>query len=234
MNMEAVLQYDALAKAFGPKRALDDFSAQFSSGRITGLLGPNGSGKTTLMKLAAGLLTPTAGRVAVCGQAPGARTKALTAYLPDRVYLPEALCVREAVELFGDFYADFNADKAASLLAELKLQPGDRIGAMSKGTREKLQLALVMSRAAKLYLLDEPIGGVDPAARDRILDTIIRNYSEDAALVISTHLIGEIETILDDVVMIENGKMALSGSAEALRAQHGKSIDALFREGFKC
>lgn len=232
--MEAVLRCEALTKAYGPRRALDGFTAQFSGGRITGLLGPNGSGKTTLMKLAAGLLAPSSGVIQVCGQAPGAQTKAAVAYLPDRDYLPGYLRAEEAVEMFGDFYADFSREKARALLAELKLQPGERIGAMSKGTREKLQLALVMSRSAKLFLLDEPIGGVDPAARDRILDTIIRNYSADAAMIISTHLIGDVETVLDDVVMIENGKAVLSGEAEALRAEHGKSIDALFREGFKC
>lgn len=231
--MEAIWECSGLTKRFGAKAALENFSASFAGGRITGLLGPNGSGKTTLMKLAAGLLTPTAGTVRICGQEPGAATKAQTAYLPDRDYLPHYLDVRGALSLFGDFYEDFDRAKAETLLGELKLAPRDRVGAMSKGTREKLQLALVMSRKAKLFLLDEPIGGVDPAARDRILDTIIRNYSEDAALVISTHLIGDVETILDNVVMIENGRVRLSGEAEALRAEHGKSIDALFREGFR-
>jgi len=232
-EMEAILECSALTKRFGEKAALDGFSASFAGGRITGLLGPNGSGKTTLMKLAAGLLMPTGGAVRVCGQAPGVGTKTQTAYLPDRDYLPHYLSVQDAVELFGDFYADFDREKAETLLDELKLTAKERVGAMSKGTREKLQMALVMSRKAKLFLLDEPLGGVDPAARDHILDTIIRNYSEDAALVISTHLIGDVETILDDVVMIENGKVCLSGDAEALRAEHGKSIDALFREGFR-
>ena len=183
--MEAVLTCSALTKAYGPNKALDNFTAVFSGGRITGLLGPNGSGKTTLMKLAAGLLVPTGGSLRVCGQAPGPQTKARGAYLPERTYLPAGLRVREVLELFCDFYADFSREKAVSMLADLKIQPGDKISAMSKGTREKVQLVLVMSRAAGLYLLDEPIGGVDPAARDYILDTIIRNYSEDAALVLS-------------------------------------------------
>ena len=148
--------------------------------------------------------------------------------------LPGSLRVQETIEFFADFYADFNREKASALLAELHIQPDDRIGAMSKGTKEKLQLALVMSRAADLYLLDEPIGGVDPAARDRILDTIIRNYREEAALVISTHLIGDIEPVLDDVIMLQNGKTVLSGNVEELREAHGKSMDALFREVFKC
>lgn len=232
--MEPVLNCQSLTKNFGAKTALDHFTAQFYGGRITGLLGPNGSGKTTLIKLAAGLLTPTEGTVTIGGTAPDVHTKAHVAYLPDRMSLPNTLRVREAIEFFADFYADFSREKASALLAELHIRPEDRIGAMSKGTKEKLQLALVMSRAADLYLLDEPIGGVDPAARDRILDTIIRNYREEAALVISTHLIGDIEPVLDDVIMIQNGRPVLSGSAEDLREAHGKSMDALFREVFKC
>ena len=219
--MEAVLTCSALTKAYGPNKALDNFTAAFSGGRITGLLGPNGSGKTTLMKLAAGLLVPTGGSLRVCGQAPGPQTKARVAYLPERTYLPAGLRVREALELFCDFYADFSREKAVSMLADLKIQPGDKISAMSKGTREQVQL-------------DEPIGGVDPAARDYILDTIIRNYSEDAALVLSTHLIGDIEKVLDDVVMIGGGRLVASGSVDELRAAQGKSVDAFFREVFKC
>lgn len=232
--MEPVLNCQSLTKTFGAKTALDHFTAAVYGGRITGLLGPNGSGKTTLIKLAAGLLTPTAGAVTIGGRAPDTYTKAHVAYLPDRMSLPNTLRVREAIEFFADFYADFSREKAAALLADLKIEPDDRIGAMSKGTKEKLQLALVMSRAADLYLLDEPIGGVDPAARDRILDTIIRNYREEAALVISTHLIGDIEPVLDDVIMIQDGKTVLSGNVEDLREAHGKSMDALFREVFKC
>ena len=232
--MQAVLNCQSLTKNFGAKTALDHFTAQFYGGRITGLLGPNGSGKTTLIKLAAGLLTPTDGSVTIGGSAPDAHTKAHVAYLPDRMCLPNNLRVREAIVFFADFYADFSREKASALLSELHIQPDDRIGAMSKGTREKLQLALVMSRAADLYLLDEPIGGVDPAARDRILDTIIRNYREEAALVISTHLIGDIEPVLDDVIMIQNGKPVLAGNVEELRETRGKSMDALFREVFKC
>ena len=214
--MEAVLTCSALTKAYGPNKALDNFTAVFSGGRITGLLGPNGSGKTTLMKLAAGLLVPTGGSLRVCGQAPGPQTKARVAYLPERTYLPAGLRVREALELFCDFYADFSREKAVSMLADLKIQPGDKISAMSKGTREKVQLVLVMSRAAGLYLLDEPIGG------------------EDAALVLSTHLIGDIEKVLDDVVMIGGGRLVASGSVDELRAAQGKSVDAFFREVFKC
>ncbi len=231
--MENILECRELTKTFGAKKALDGFTASFAGGRITGLLGPNGSGKTTLMKLAAGLLVPASGEVLVCGQSPCVATKAQTAYLPDRDTLPRHFRVRDAVDFFGDFYVDFEKEKAAALLGELRLDEKERVGAMSKGTREKLQLALIMSRKAKLFLLDEPLGGVDPAARDHILDTLIRNYSEDAALVISTHLISDVEKILDDVVMIRDGKTVLTGEAEALREEHGKSIDAIFREGFR-
>ena len=234
MQTQAILQCEALCKAYGPKAALKDVTVSFAAGRITGLLGPNGSGKTTLLKLAAGLLTPTSGSVTVCGRAPGAWTKARTAYLPDRSCLPDGARVGEAAQIFADFYADFDKGKATSMLADLRLQPGDRVAALSKGARDKLQLALVMSRKASLYLLDEPLGGVDPAARDYILDTIIRSYSEEAALVLSTHLIGEIETVLDDVVILREGQVLLQGAAEALRESHGKSVDAYFREVFQC
>ena len=232
--MEAVLTCSALTKAYGPNKALDNFTAAFSGGRITGLLGPNGSGKTTLMKLAAGLLVPTGGSLRVCGQAPGPQTKARVAYLPERTYLPAGLRVREALELFCDFYADFSREKAVSMLADLKIQPGDKISAMSKGTREKVQLVLVMSRAAGLYLLDEPIGGVDPATRDYILSTIISNYNPDAAVVISTHLIADVEKVLDEVVFIDRGHLVLQSSVDQIREEKGMSVDALFREVFKC
>lgn len=232
--MEAVLTCSALTKAYGPNKALDNFTAVFSGGRITGLLGPNGSGKTTLMKLAAGLLVPTGGSLRVCGQAPGPQTKARVAYLPERTYLPAGLRVREALELFCDFYADFSREKAVSMLADLKIQPGDKISAMSKGTREKVQLVLVMSRAAGLYLLDEPIGGVDPAARDYILNTIISNYSKDATVVISTHLIEDIEPVLDEAVFLKDGKIFAHRAVDDIRETEGKSIDAYFREVFKC
>lgn len=232
--MEAVLTCSALTKAYGPNKALDNFTAAFSGGRITGLLGPNGSGKTTLMKLAAGLLVPTGGSLRVCGQAPGPQTKARVAYLPERTYLPAGLRVREALELFCDFYADFSREKAVSMLADLKIQPGDKISAMSKGTREKVQLVLVMSRAAGLYLLDEPIGGVDPATRDYILSTIIGNYNPEAAVIISTHLIADVEKVLDEVIFINQGQVVLQSSVDEIREEKGMSVDALFREVFKC
>ena len=232
--MEAVLTCSALTKAYGPNKALDNFTAVFSGGRITGLLGPNGSGKTTLMKLAAGLLVPTGGSLRVCGQAPGPQTKARVAYLPERTYLPAGLRVREALELFCDFYADFSREKAVSMLADLKIQPGDKISAMSKGTREKVQLVLVMSRAAGLYLLDEPIGGVDPATRDYILSTIIGNYNPEGAVMISTHLISDVEKVLDEVLFLNQGQLMLQSSVDDIREEKGMSVDALFREVFKC
>ena len=232
--MEAVLTCSALTKAYGPNKALDNFTAVFSGGRITGLLGPNGSGKTTLMKLAAGLLVPTGGSLRVCGQAPGPQTKARVAYLPERTYLPAGLRVREALELFCDFYADFSREKAVSMLADLKIQPGDKISAMSKGTREKVQLVLVMSRAAGLYLLDEPIGGVDPAARSLILDIILKNYNPEASILLSTHLIYDVERIFDHIILLGYGKVVLSGSVDDIRSSSGKSIDEVFREVFKC
>ncbi|MEG2165334.1 MAG: ABC transporter ATP-binding protein [Ruthenibacterium sp.] len=229
-----ILQCNALCKTYGTRRALHDMTLQINEGRIVGLIGPNGSGKTTLMKLACGLLTPTSGEILIGGAAPGVESKRHVAYLPERTYLPASMRVREALAMFSDFYDDFNREKATSMLADLSIDAGDKLSAMSKGTREKVQLALVMSRAAQLYLLDEPIGGVDPAARDYILNTIIRNYSENAALVISTHLIGEIEKILDDVVMIQNGGVLLADSVEHVREEKGMSVDAYFREVFKC
>ena len=229
--MNEILACKGLAKRYGQaaylRPALDGVDISIPAGRIVGLLGPNGSGKTTLLKLAAGLLVPTAGTIAVCSKAPGPATKAMTAYLPDRPALPRSLRVRDAIELYRDFFADFSEEKAGAMLADLAIGPKDKLSAMSKGTLEKLYLALTMSRRAKLYLLDEPIGGVDPAARDYILSTIIRNYAEDAALVLSTHLIGDIENVLD-------GRVALAGSVDTLREENGKSVDALFREVFKC
>ncbi len=232
--MEAILTCRELTKQYGQKPALCDFTYDFPKGRIVGLLGPNGSGKTTLLKLAAGLLVPTRGSIRVNDMEPGTQTKKLVSFLPERNYLPTGMRVREALEFFGDFYADFKLDKAAEMLKDLKVQPNDKISAMSKGTREKMQLALVMSREAELYLLDEPIGGVDPAARDYILNTIIRNYNEDATLILSTHLINDIETVFDDVVMIGAGRLVLAGSVDYIREENGKSIDALFREVFRC
>ena len=232
--MDAILQCNAIAKRFGSSVALNGVNLTVNRGRIVGLLGPNGSGKTTLIKLANGLLTPTGGNILIGGYAPGVETKKIVSYLPERTYLNEWMRVRDIIRFFGDFYADFKQDKALDMLARLHISANDRLKTMSKGTKEKVQLILVMSRSADLYLLDEPIGGVDPAARDYILNTIITNYNENAAVVISTHLISDIEKILDDVVFLANGQVALSASVDDIREKQGKSVDALFREVFKC
>ena len=203
-------------------------------GRVVGLLGPNGSGKTTLIKLANGLLTPSSGEVRICGALPGKETKAVVSYLPDRPCLPEWMSADELMDYFADFFEDFDRSRAADMMARLRLNPHMKYGQMSKGTREKVQLILVMSRRARLYLLDEPIGGVDPATRDYILDTIIRNYDESASVLISTHLISDVENVLDDVIFLREGRVTLQASVDDIRAQYGKSVDALFREVFRC
>ena len=230
----AVLECKDLTKHYGNAPALNHVNLTVEPGRIVGLLGPNGSGKTTLIKLANGLLTPSEGEVLVCDMAPGKESHACVSYLPERTCIPTWMSVKQLLDFYGDFYQDFNRKAAEEMLQHLNIRQTQRIKQMSKGNREKVQLIMVMSRAAKLYLLDEPIGGVDPAARDYILDTIIRNYSEDAALVLSTHLIGDIEKVLDDVVMIGGGRLVASGSVDELRAAQGKSVDAFFREVFKC
>ena len=223
-----------LTKRFGAVQALEGVTLRVAPGRVVGLLGPNGSGKTTLIKLANGLLTPTSGEIRICGALPGKETKAVVSYLPDRPTLPEWMSAEQLMDFFADFYADFDRARAADMLARLGVRAEMKYGQMSKGTREKVQLILVMSRQAKLYLLDEPIGGVDPATRDYILETIIRNYDENASVVISTHLISEVENVLDDVIFLREGKITMQSSVDDIRAQYGKSVDALFREVFKC
>ena len=197
--MSAILECRELSKSFGGVKALDGVNLSIEPGRVVGLLGPNGSGKTTLIKLANGLLTPTGGELLIAGQKPGADTKAIVSYLPDRTYLPEWMSVRQMLDFFDDFYADFQREKATEMLGRLSIDERMRLGQMSKGTKEKVQLILVMSRNAGLYLLDEPIGGVDPATRDYILHTIISNYDPEAAVIISTHLISDVENVLDNV-----------------------------------
>ena len=231
--MEYILECKALTKRYESNLALDAVDLRLAPGRIIGLLGPNGSGKTTLIKLANGLLTPTAGEILIDGQKPGAQTKAIVSYLPERNALPEWMRVKQAIDFYADFYADFRRDAANAMVAQLGLEPTQRIKTMSKGTKEKLQLILVMSRKAKLYLLDEPIGGVDPAARDYILRTILSNYSEDATVLISTHLIADVEQVLDEVIFLRNGRIELHESVDAIRDERGKSVDALFREVFR-
>ena len=230
----AILECKGLSKRFKYVTALDQVNLCIEPGRVVGLLGPNGSGKTTFIKLAAGLLTPTEGEILVNGQAPGVESKAIVAYLPDRDFLPGWMKVEQMLSFFGDFYEDFDADKAREMLTRLGINPKQSFKTMSKGTREKVQLILVMSRKAGLYLLDEPIGGVDPATRDFILDTIIRNYNPDAAVVISTHLIADVEQVLDDVVFISQGQIVLQKSVDEIREEQGKSVDQLFREVFRC
>ena len=224
-----------LTKQYGKDvRALDDVSFSLDSGRIVGLLGPNGSGKTTLLKLANGLLQPTDGEIRIAGNLPGPETKAIVSYLPDAEYLFPWMNVSALLEMFQDFYADFNMEKAMTMLASLGLDGNAKLKTLSKGNKEKVQLILAMSREAKVYFLDEPIGGVDPAARDYILETIINNYSEDALVMLSTHLIADIERVLDEVIFLQEGHVVLHDSVDNSRAQHGKSVDALFREVFRC
>lgn len=229
-----VLECIGLTKRYGRAIALDNVNLTLESGRIIGLLGPNGSGKTTFIKLCNGLLTPSDGELRICGAKPGKESKALVSYLPDRPFLPDWMSVKQALDLYGDFYADFHRDRAEEMLAHLSIQGNQRIRQMSKGTKEKVQLILVMSRAARLYLLDEPIGGVDPATRDYILHTIITNYEPDSAVVISTHLISDVEQVLDEAIFINHGEIVLQSGVDELREKHGKSVDALFREVFRC
>jgi ABC-2 type transport system ATP-binding protein len=232
--MSAILECRGLTKNFGRVCALNNVDLSIEPGRVTGLLGPNGSGKTTLIKLANGLLTPSAGRILINGEAPGTASKRIVSYLPERTYLADWMNVRQLLNYFGDFYADFDRQRAETMLNHLGISENQRIKQMSKGTREKVQLILVMSRRAKLYLLDEPIGGVDPAARDYILQTIIGNYEPNAAVVISTHLIADVEQLLDEVIFINNGHILRHTPVDAIREEMGMTVDALFREEFKC
>ena len=234
MNENVIYEARGLYKWYGRKAALNGAPFAVTSGKLVGLLGPNGSGKTTLLKISAGLLTSNGGSVLIDGQEPGVYTKSITSYLPDRMVLPTEMKAADAVSLYADFYTDFDAAKAHAMLADLHIEAQTRIGAMSKGTQEKMQLCLTMSRAAKLYLLDEPLGGVDPAARDYILHTILRNYSEDAALVLSTHLIGDIEKALDEVIFLKDGAVLRQIGVDALREESGQSVDEYFREVYKC
>lgn len=232
--MEYVLKTEHLTMRYQKTVALNDLSLQLPKGQIIGLLGPNGSGKTTFIKLAAGLLTPTSGSITICGEPVGVATKAVVSYLPDRPYFNKERRILEQLDFFQDFYADFDRNRAETMLAALHIDPNARIKTLSKGNQEKVQLVLVMSRRAKLYLLDEPIGGVDPAARDYILNTIISNYDPEATVLISTHLISDVERILDGFLFIHQGRVIRSGSADETRMETGKSLDELFREVFAC
>ena len=230
----SVLECKNLSKRYGHVQALEGVDLRIEPGHIVGLLGPNGSGKTTLIKLANGLLTPTEGQVTICGMTPGKESHALVSYLSERTAIPTWMSVEQLMDFYADFYADFRPKAAREMLEHLGIRPDQRIKQMSKGTREKVQLIMVMSRAAKLYLLDEPIGGVDPATRDYILSTIIGNYNPEAAVVISTHLIADVEKVLDEVIFINQGRLVLQSTVDEIREDKGMSVDALFREVFKC
>lgn len=230
----AIIECQGLIKRYGGHQALDGVNLTVNPGRIVGLLGPNGSGKTTLIKILNGLLTSDRGTVTVDGKKPGKETRELVAYLPDRTCLPLWMTGTDLLKFYEDFYPDFKRERADEMLKQLDISPKQKLKQMSKGTKEKVQLILTMCRAAKLYLLDEPIGGVDPATRDYILHTIINNYNPEAAVVISTHLIADVEQVLDDVIFLQKGRIVLQSSVDDIREQKGKSVDELFREEFKC
>ncbi|MDD6023263.1 MAG: ABC transporter ATP-binding protein [Oscillospiraceae bacterium] len=230
----AIFEARDLSKSYGSVPALTHVNFSIEPGKIVGLLGPNGSGKSTLIKIANGLLTWQGGELLIDGKNPGPDTKGIVSYLPERTYLPDWMTAKQTLDFFSDFYPDFRRDRAEEMLRYLNIPLTQRIRQMSKGTREKVQLILVMSRAAKLYLLDEPIGGVDPAARDYILNTIIGNYDPQATVVISTHLIADVEQILDEVIFISQGQIVLQKSVDEIREEQGKSVDQLFREVFRC
>lgn len=233
--MNVLVEFLGVTKSYDSKRnAVDNVTLKLPKGKIIGLLGPNGSGKTTLIKMMNGLLVPTSGSIRINGIPVGAQTKAMVAYLPDRTYLTGNKTVRHILDYFVDFYADFSRERAEQMLANLGIDPSARMNSLSKGTKEKVQLILVMSRNADIYVLDEPIAGVDPAARDYILRTIINNYNPEATVLISTHLISDIEQVLDEVVFMRYGKLVLYTSVDNIREEKGKSVDAYFREVFAC
>lgn len=232
--MSEVVKCENLTKRYGGLTALDQVSFTLESGRIIGLLGPNGSGKTTLIKLANGLLVPSDGKIYLGGFEPGVESKSIVSYLPDANYLPTWMNIQGLLEMFEDFYNDFDIEKAKEMVGTLNLSMNSRLKTLSKGNKEKVQLILAMSRKAKVYFLDEPIGGVDPAARDFILNTIITNYSEDATVILSTHLISDIERVLDEVLFLDRGHLLFHRSVDEIRETEGKSVDQLFREVFRC
>lgn len=235
--MDTLLEVKDLCKQYkgaGSYMAVYHMNLSIPRGKIIGLLGPNGCGKTTLIKMINGLLAPSCGTVTINGYAPGIETKKIVSYLPERTYLQSNMRIREMISYFKDFYEDFNEDRAYGMLSSLDIDPDARLKTLSKGTKEKVQLILVMSREAELYILDEPIAGVDPAARDFILRTIITNYNENATILLSTHLITDIENILDEVIFMKNGSLLLHTSADAIREKQGKSIDTYFREVYAC
>ncbi len=232
--MNSILECKGLSKSYGRFQALDHVDLTLEPGKIIGLLGPNGSGKTTFIKLINQLLVPDEGTLLIDGNAPGVESKSIISYLPEKTYLDENQKIAETLDFFADFYDDFDRSRAVQMLEKLNISPEARIKTLSKGTKEKVQLILVMSRKAKLYCLDEPIAGVDPAARDYILNTIINNYDENATILISTHLIADIENILDEVIFIQNGRIRLYSDVDSIRVNKRMSIDGYFREVFRC
>lgn len=233
--MNPILECSGLSKQYTSGcYALNNLNLSLERGQIIGLLGPNGSGKTTFIKLINNLLTPTSGQILIDGKLPGVETKTMVSYLPERTHLDQTMKIKDLIKYFADFYEDFRTERAFTMLKDLNIDQNARLKNLSKGTKEKVQLILVMSRDAKLYILDEPIGGVDPAARDYILHTILNNYNEEATILLSTHLIHDIESILDQVIFIRQGQLVLNASVDEIRMEQGKSVDSLFREVFKC
>ena len=232
--MDFLVDCRSLKKSYGRRPVLHDFSLQLERGRIIGLLGPNGSGKTTFIKILEGILSKNSGEIKISGRQIGIESKKIVSYLPERTYFSPSMKVKDTIKFFEDFYKDFKRERAEQMLSGLDISLNSKIKELSKGTREKVQLVLVMSREAELYLLDEPMGGVDPAARDYILKTILTNYNENASVIISTHLISDVEKVLDDVVFIKEGNVVLHQSVDEIRRENGMSVDALFREVFAC
>lgn len=232
--MSTLIESSGLCKSYGKKQVLKNLSFKVESGKIIGLLGPNGSGKTTIIKILAGILKNDSGEVEISGFPVGMQTKKIVSYLPERTYFSPSMKVKETLDFFEEFYEDFNRQTALDMLKKLEISVDSKIKELSKGTREKVQLVLVMSREAQLYLLDEPMGGVDPAARDYILRTILANYNPNAGIIISTHLISDVEKILDEVVFVKHGEIVLHQSVDQIRANYQKSVDAVFREVFVC
>ncbi len=234
VSQDGIVEFKGVNKSYGTKNVLKNIDLNIPKGKIVGLLGPNGSGKSTMIKLMNGLLQPDNGEIMINGMKPSIDTKKIVSYLPERTYLNDWMKVSDLLKFFYDFYSDFDVRRANEMIKSLDIDVNEKLKTMSKGTKEKVQLILVMSRNASIYILDEPIGGVDPATRSYILKTILKNYSEDSTLLIATHLISEIENICDEIIFISKGEIVLQGDVEAIREEKGKSIDALFREEFKC
>ncbi len=231
---EFVIRTNALTKRYSSENALDGITVNIPRGQIIGLLGPNGSGKTTFIKLIAGLLTPTSGAILINGSMPGVKTKAVVSYLPERPYFDMSMTGLELLDFFADFYSDFDRACALRMLSDLQIDPKSKLKTLSKGTKEKVQLILVMSRKAEVYLLDEPIAGVDPSAREYILNTIVSEYNKDATVIISTHLIADVEKTIDRALIIHRGRIIKDADVESIRSESGKSLDEYFREVFRC